>query len=94
MRKSLASAACAVVSMGAKFIALSSASSAAGAAATGGLVSRNAVRIAESADALAILLALLALVLAVLAWPKEKPWVRVPVLCLSLGAALWSLVMV
>ena len=69
-------------------------SSAAIMAARGGQVNRNLASAAGVANALAIGLALLALILAVMSWPGEPRWPRMSALCLAFGALLWSYVMV
>jgi hypothetical protein len=93
-RKSVASAVCSALSIGAQFLGLSCASSVAVVAASGGEVPRTVLTAIDLIWMLAIPLALVAVVLAGLSWSKESQWVRVPVLCLSGGAVLWSLVMV
>jgi hypothetical protein len=92
--KPLVSIACSLVSIGVQSIGLARASIAAGIAAAGARVARSAVGFVDVVCASAFPLALVAVLLAVLAWPKESPCVRVPVACLSFGAVLWSLVIV
>jgi len=92
--KSIASLVLSLASIGAEFLGLSCASSAMVVSARGGQVSQSVLTVAGVGSGLAMCLALLALALAVLSWSKESPWARVLVLCLSVGAVLWSLVMV
>jgi hypothetical protein len=92
--KPIASVALSVASICTQFVGLSCASSGAITVARGGQVNRNLSSAAGAASALAIVLALLALTVAVISWPREPRWARVSALCLALGALLWSLVMV
>jgi hypothetical protein len=62
--------------------------------AKGAPVDRTITLLAGTASATAIVVALLALLLAAMAWPKELRWVRLSTLCLAVGALLWSLVAV
>ena len=93
-RKPLASMAISVVSICVQAIGLSFASSGAVAVAKRGQVNRALPSVAGAASALAIVLALLALSLAVVSWPKEPPWSRALAFCLAVGALLWSLLVV
>ncbi len=93
-RKSAASLVLSSASIGAQFIGLSCASSAAIAAARGGEVSESVLTAAAVGSGLAMCLAPLALVLALLSWSNESPWARVLVLCLSIGAVLFSFLIV
>jgi hypothetical protein len=92
--KSVVSLVLSVVSICAQTIALSYASSGMTTVASGGQAPGNAARIADFGSTLAMILAPVAVISAVVAWPKESPWVRVFVLCLSVGAVLWSLIIV
>ena len=92
--KAAVSVALSVVSICTQFVGLSYASSGAITVARGGQVNRNFSSAAGAASALAIVLALLAVILAAMSWPREPRWARVSALCLALGALLWSLVMV
>ena len=55
--------------------------------ARGAQAGRNLAWVAGTASALAVALALLALILAIVSWPRETQWVRVSVLCLAVGGA-------
>ncbi len=92
--ESVASAAISVASICAQAVGLSRASSAAIAVARGGQANRTFAMVAGVASPLAIALALLALALAARPRPKEPRWVRMSVLCLAVGAMIWSVVVV
>ena len=92
--KPVVSVALSVVSIGAQEVGLSCAYSGAIIARKGGHVDQTVASVGGAASTLAIVLALLALGLAVISWPKERSWVRVSALCLAVGALLWSFVMV
>jgi hypothetical protein len=62
--------------------------------AKGGQVNRTLASVAGPASTLAIVLALLALPLAVMSWPRERSSVRVSALCLAVGAICWSLLVI
>jgi hypothetical protein len=64
------------------------------AVAKGGQANRSLIPIAGAASMLAIVLAVLALPLAINAWPKERRSARWVILLLAVGAVVWSLVVV
>jgi hypothetical protein len=92
--KAVASAVLSVVSICLQAVGLSCASSGMIAVAKGGQVNRSLASVGGAASLLAIVLAVLALPLAIIAWPKERRSVRVSLLLLAGLAVLWSLVMV
>jgi hypothetical protein len=92
--KPITSVTLSVVSICAQFVGLSCASSGAITVARGGQVNRSFASIAGVASTLAIVLSLLALALAAVSRPREPRWARVSVLCLAVGALVWSLVTV
>ena len=92
--KSVVSLVLSVASICAHTIGLSYASLGLTAVASGGHAPENAARIAGFGTTLAMILAPVAMICAVVAWPKESFWVRMFVLCLSVGAVLWSLIIV
>ena len=84
----------AVISIGVQIIGLSCASSTAIAVANRVHGPRGVASVASAASVLAFLLALLALAFAVISWSEQPRWRRLFVLCLSIGALLWSLIIV
>jgi hypothetical protein len=92
--KPIASMVLSAVSIGAQGIGMSCASSGAITAAKGGLVSRTLILAADIASSLGIVLALLAVTLAAMPWPEERPRGRVLVWCLAVVAMLMWLVLV
>jgi uncharacterized membrane protein YgdD (TMEM256/DUF423 family) len=93
-RKSTASLLLSLASIGAQFIGSSCASSGAVTAARGSQVSESVATAAAVGTGLAMCLAPLALVLALISWSDESPPARVLMLCLSIGAVLFSFLVV
>lgn len=92
--KSIVSLLLSVVSICAQTIGLSYASLGMIAAASGNPAPKNAAQLADFGSSLAMVLAPVAVIFALVSWPKELPWVRVCVLCLSAGAVLWAFVVI
>jgi hypothetical protein len=82
------------VSIFSQVVGLACASSGASTTAAGAHVNRALTSIAGGVSVLAIVLAIPAVVLAIMGWRGQRRWVRVPVLCVSLAALLWSLLIV